>query len=160
MQGTYVIEVLPKKGVADPLGHQLQEDAYHLGIRRVKRVSTSQLYRLVGELTRAQRTRVAQDLLADPVIQEFRDAGVVDGEKGISKSNEVIVDVWYKPGVTDVIGESVLKGLHDLEMNGITSVRTGMRYRFEGLKDAKAAESLALSLLSNPLIHDQVIHAH
>ena len=69
-----------------------------------------------------------------------------------------MVDIWFKPGVTDSVGESVLKGLRDMNLEEIQDVRTGMRYRFIGLKDPKVAEKLALAVLINPLIHDRTTH--
>ena len=70
----------------------------------------------------------------------------------------MVVDVWYKQGVTDAVGESVMKGLRDLNLEEIQDVRTGMRYRFIGLKDPQVAEKLALAVLINPLIHDRFTH--
>jgi phosphoribosylformylglycinamidine (FGAM) synthase PurS component len=140
----------------------VEEDLHHIGARSVDHVSTSQLYRLVGELASGERLRVGRELLCDPVVQEFHDGGFKtfasreSSRMGGSKS--AVVDVWYKAGVTDVVGESVLKGLRDLHVSGITEVRTGTRYRFWGLKDSAAVERLALALLVNPLIQDHVIH--
>jgi phosphoribosylformylglycinamidine (FGAM) synthase PurS component len=161
MHGTHIIEVLPKAGVKDPTGSGLENDVRHLGVKSVKKVRSSQLYRIVGDLASQDRARIARDLLTDPVTQEYRD-GAVDlapAKAGKSRSVSFLVDVWYKSGVTDVIGESVLKGIKDLKISSITEVRTGMRYRFEGLPNAQAAEKIALALLVNPLVNDQFVHA-
>lgn len=162
MLGTHIIEVLLKEGVKDPTGSGLENDVRHLGVRSVKKVRSSQLYRLVGDLASQERTRIARDLLTDPITQEYRDGAInLGGEtrpvKG--RSSSFLVDVWYKSGVTDVIGESVLKGIRDLKISSITEVRTGMRYRFEGLPSAQSAEKIALALLVNPLVNDQFISA-
>jgi len=161
MRGTHIIEVLPKEGVKDPTGSGLQNDVRQLGVKSAKQVRSSQLYRLVGELASQDRRRIAKDLLTDPVTQEYKDGAVnlveVKPKKG--RSSSFLVDVWYKSGVTDVIGESVLKGIRDLEISSITEVRTGMRYRFEGLPNVQTAEKIALALLVNPLVHDQFISA-
>lgn len=152
MHGTCLIEVSPKPGRVDPSARALQEDIRHLGLLKVQCVATAQLYRLVGELTAGERLRIAQDLLCDPVLQEFHDGGRDTG------GHSLVIDVWFKSGVTDVVGESVLKGLHDLGVDGLTEVRTGTRYRFSGRLDAKGGQKLALGLLANPLIHDRFIH--
>jgi phosphoribosylformylglycinamidine (FGAM) synthase PurS component len=161
MQGTHIIEVLLKEGVKDPVGSSLENEASHLGVKSLRQVRSSQLYRLVGELTPQEHQKIARDLLTDPITQAYCD-GVIDMVKSESKKNRTtsfLVDVWYKSGVTDVVGESVLKGIKDLRIVSVAEVRTGMRYRFSGLPNAQAVEKIARALLVNPLVHDQFIHA-
>jgi phosphoribosylformylglycinamidine (FGAM) synthase PurS component len=168
MHGTYLIEVAHKKGVKDPLAAEVAEDLKQFAGRARCAVATSKLYRLIGNLTAEQRARIGSELLSDPVIEEFHDGSNPSpppspllkgrGSKGEGLKT-VTLDVWYKSGVTDAVGESVLKGLRDLNLNEIEDVRTGMRYRFIGLHDAKTADKLALAALINPLIHDHNIHA-
>jgi phosphoribosylformylglycinamidine (FGAM) synthase PurS component len=134
----------------------------HLGARTRCTIATSKLYRMIGQLSPEERARVGKELLSDTVIEEAHDGGWKPKDPGSRKAphaNSVVVDVWFKQGVTDAVGESVLKGLRDMQLSEITDVRTGMRYRFIGLKDTKVAEKLALQLLVNPLIHDRIIHA-
>jgi phosphoribosylformylglycinamidine (FGAM) synthase PurS component len=161
MHGTYLIEVAHKPGIKDPLAAELTEDLKHLGTRAAYKVSTSKLYRLVGHITAEQRARIGGELLCDPVVENFSEGGwnpKQDPGRRSVKTRSIVVDVWYKQGVTDAVGESVLKGLRDMQLDSIEDVRTGMRYRFNGLKDPKTAEKLALALLVNPLIHDRFIH--
>ena len=163
VHGTYLIEVAHKPGVKDPLAQEITSDLRHFAGKSAScNVETSRLYRLIGQLTPAERARVGQDLLADPVVEEAHEGGWkpkdLPAGKKVERPKSITIDVWYKQGVTDAIGESVLKGLHDMELDEITDVRTGMRYRFFGLKDAKVAEKLAMALLINPLIHERFIH--
>jgi phosphoribosylformylglycinamidine (FGAM) synthase PurS component len=71
----------------------------------------------------------------------------------------MVIDVWYKPGVTDAVGESVMKGIRDLNIPGVKEVRTGMRYHLKGVTRQEIAEKIALALLVNPLVNDSVVHA-
>ena len=163
MHGTYLIEVAHKPGVKDPLAAEITEDLQHFAGRTSCKVATSKLYRLIGQLSVEERARVGGELLSDPIVEEAYEGGwkpkeLASGKKAVHPKS-IVVDVWYKQGVTDAVGESVLKGLHDMNLEEIQDVRTGMRYRFFGLKDAQAAEKLALALLINPLIHDRFIHA-
>jgi phosphoribosylformylglycinamidine (FGAM) synthase PurS component len=162
MHGTYLIEVAHKAGVKDPLAAAVLDDLKHAGIRAPYKVSTSKLYRLIGQLSPEERRRVGADLLSDPVVEEAHEGGwtpkEIPGKKRVPHAKGVVVDVWYKQGVTDAVGESVLKGLRDMNLEEISDVRTGMRYRFTGLKDPKVAEKLALAVLMNPLIHERSIH--
>lgn len=162
MHGTYLIEVAHKQGIPDPRASEILEDLKHAGIRTPHKIATSKLYRLIGQLSPQERARVGGELLSDPVVEEAHEGGwkpkEIPGKRQVPHAKGVVVDVWYKQGVTDAVGESVLKGLHDMNLEEITDVRTGMRYRFAGLKDPKVAEKLALAVLMNPLIHDRTIH--
>ena len=151
MHGTWLIEVGYKKGISDPAGLGLEKDCKQAGIKGVKNVAVSQLYRLVGALTPEDRRRVADDLLTDPIIQESRDGA-------LREAKATTVDVCFKAGVTDVVGETVMQGIHDLGLQGVTEVRTGLRYRFPGIKREELGRKVALTFLANPLIQDVFIH--
>ena len=71
----------------------------------------------------------------------------------------MVLDVWYKPGVTDAVGESVMKGIRDLNIPGVKEVRTGMRYHLHGVTRPDVAEKIASALLVNPLVTESIIHA-
>jgi len=153
MQGTPLIEVGYKDGVADPAGDSLAKDCRSMNIKAIRTARISQLYRFAGRLTPAERDRIAKDLLTDPVIQESRDGSH-------PRKGEVSIDVWFKAGVTDVVGDSVLKGVRDLKISSVESVRTGYRYRLPGVKRKDLGEKIAMTFLVNPLVQDYVIHAH
>jgi phosphoribosylformylglycinamidine (FGAM) synthase PurS component len=155
-----VIEVRYKDAALDPVGRSLQEDVRHLGLRVAPRIQSSLLYRLIGRTSPKDRERIARDLLCDPVVQEYGDAsGGVAAAKRNGSPSGIAIDVWYKPGVTDVAGESVLKGICDLNLSGVTEVRTGHRFRLLGVKQRAVAEKIAAALLVNPLVQDEFIHA-
>ena len=163
-----LIEVAYKKGAVDPVAYGLSETLRHWEGPKPKRIVTAQLYRLQGSLSSTERSRIARDLLCDPVIQEFTEGSplvnAAPARKGAKKKREAAavslsVDVWYKSGVTDVAGSSVLKAIHDLSIRGASDVRTGMRYQFWGLKTKEAAQKVAVSYLANPLVQDILIHA-
>src|ERR1700733_13650994 len=102
-----VIAVAHKPGILDPIGHGLKKDIEELGLAKVKNVLSAQLYRLEGNVSPHGRGRIKSELLCDPIIQECQ-----EGKNGKSMG----VDIWYKPGVTDVVGDSVLKGIRDLDI--------------------------------------------
>ena len=150
----YLFEIGTKAGVTDPVESALKHDIAHLGLARVKNVSSGRLYKVSGQLSAEEQSRIAGDLLCDPVIQEYRDEQDPERDR-----RAMIIDVWYKPGVTDVVGDSVLKGIKDLNIRGVQDVRTGMRYRLQGVTRREAAEKIALALLMNPLVQDSNIYA-
>jgi phosphoribosylformylglycinamidine (FGAM) synthase PurS component len=154
MADSYLIEVAHKPGVTDPVGKGLTHDINHLGLARVKGVRSAQLYRLMGRLSETERKRIAQELLCDPIIQDYREDTPVKSER---KQGAWVIDVWYKTGVTDAVGDSVLKGIRDLNIQGVKEVRAGMRYHLQGISRQEVADRIAQALLANPLVHDAVI---
>lgn len=150
---SFVIEISSSEA-KDPSAHGLIDDIRHLGVRGVKTAKTSQLYRISGKISVQERERIAKDLLCDPIIQEFK----IDKSAAPSGTGAMRVDVWFKQGVTDVVGDSVKKGIQDLGITGVEEVRTGARYRFWGLPNKEAAENLAESYLANTLVQDHFAH--
>jgi len=181
MGHAYLFEIGCKPGITDPVGRGLKQDIDHLGLGRVKNVSSAQLYRVSGQLSADEKNRIVKDLLCDPILNESRDpspglrhplpkgrgpttlAFSLQGEGGRrpdeGSRRAMVIDVWYKTGVTDVVGDSVRKGIRDLNIHGVQDVRTGMRYHLEGVTRRDVAEKIALALLVNPLVHDSIISA-
>ncbi len=151
MANLHLFEIGYKSGIADPVGQGLKSDIEHLRLAVVKKVASAQLYKVSGTLSTDSKQRIARDLLCDPILNESREKQ--------SKTKFMVIDVWYKAGVTDVVGDSVKKGIEDLDIHGVQDVRTGMRYHLEGVTKKEVAEKIALALLVNPLVHDLTIHA-
>ena len=129
----------------------MEKDCRQAGLKGVKNVAVSQLYRVVGTLTAEERRRLADDLLTDPIIQDSRDGAA-------RAAQATTIDVCFKTGVTDVVGETVMKGIRDLGVQSVTEVRTGLRYRLPGVKREELGRKVALMFLANPLIQDVFIH--
>jgi phosphoribosylformylglycinamidine (FGAM) synthase PurS component len=153
MAHTHLFEIGFKPGVTDPVGQGLKNDIAHLGLGKVKQVASAQLYKVNGTLSAEEKGRIANDLLCDPILNESRE------EASAHKDKSMVIDIWYKGGVTDVVGDSVRKGIEDLGIKGVKDVRTGMRYHLQGVARREAAEKIALALLVNPLVHDLTINA-
>ncbi|MEK6646126.1 MAG: phosphoribosylformylglycinamidine synthase subunit PurS [Candidatus Firestonebacteria bacterium] len=67
------------------------------------------------------------------------------------------VEVWYKSGVTDAVGDSVKKGISDLGIKGIEEVRAGQKYSIQGKADRKTIERICKELLANGVVQDYKI---
>jgi phosphoribosylformylglycinamidine (FGAM) synthase PurS component len=153
MAQTILFEIGCKPGVTDPVGQGLMQDIAHLHLGRVKQVASAQLYKVSGQLSKEEQKRIAEDLLCDPILNESRSGESLKADKSL------VIDIWYKQGVTDVVGDSVLKGIKDLSITGVQDVRTGMRYHLQGVTRREVAEKIAAALLVNPLVHESTIHA-
>ena len=163
MAHTHLFEIGYKPGVTDPVGRGLKHDIVHLGLAKVIQVMSAQLYKVMGKLSQEERLRIVKDLLCDPILNECRDPSPsplpVERAKGEGKNKSTMIDVWYKAGVTDAVGDSVRKGIADLGILDVQDVRAGMRYHLQGVTQRTVAEKIALALLVNPLVHEMTIHA-
>lgn len=74
----------------------------------------------------------------------------------------IVVDVKLKPEILDPQGRAVLGALGRLGLQGVADVRQGKQFvlTFDGEVDAQTlaqVETIAESLLSNPVIEDYTV---
>ncbi|MHB8599588.1 MAG: phosphoribosylformylglycinamidine synthase subunit PurL [Ktedonobacteraceae bacterium] len=111
---------------------------------------TAQLYRLTGNVTPLQIDQLRKQLLVDPVVQEAKYTRKAD--------NSTIVDVFFLPGVTDTLAESVLAGARMLGITEIDRVETGQRYIVDGRLSESEVRTIAEALFYNPVIQHYELH--
>ncbi|GHO44399.1 phosphoribosylformylglycinamidine synthase subunit PurL [Ktedonospora formicarum] len=111
---------------------------------------TAQLYQLTGSLSPQDTERLTQELLTDPVIQE--------AHLSTYANNAHTVDVFFHPGVTDTLAESVLEGARMLGLSGIEHVETGRRYLLDERLSEAEVHTIAEALLFNPVIQNYELH--
>lgn len=154
-----IIEVGYKKGVFDAIGAGIKKDISDIGIRKAKRVSAHQLYLIRGVPNKKNIEFIAQNILCDPTVQDYRIVYNVSSGKGPSAQKGCFaVDVWFKKGVTDSVGESVRKAIEDLNIQGITELHTGRRVIIEGRIKRADAGDIATKLLANEVVEDYKIY--
>jgi phosphoribosylformylglycinamidine (FGAM) synthase PurS component len=141
------IEVWYRKGVFDPGSQGLCSDILDLGVKGITAVETGSIFLIKGKISPADREKVARELLSDPVTQEFY------SKKRPLPKGAVSVEVWFKKGVTDTVGETARKGIADLGITGEFSVSTARRYLLYGKNiSGKKAAAIAGRLLANEVI--------
>src|SRR2546423_3200812 len=112
---------------------------------------TTQSYRLTGNLDTSQINQLITNLLVDPVVQEAS----LSGEPG----NHHVIDVFFLPGVTDTLAESVLAGARMLGIPRLEHVETGRRYMLDSHLSEEDVRTIAVALLYNPVIQQYILHA-
>ncbi len=129
-------------------------------------IRTAQLYLLTGTLTPSQIDQLTRQLLVDLVVQEARATARVAptihdrDAHGWWTEKVHIVDVFFHPGVTDTLAESVLAGASMLGITDIEHVETGRRYVLDARLSEDEVRTIAESLLYNPVIQQYTLHAN
>lgn len=151
----YQIEVTLNKGFKDVHGHNIKHDISYIGIKDKPEVMYTPLFYIEGNLDLRQINSIAKNLLIDPVTQNC-------SIKSISLKNNTAkekkrmpgyeVEVWFKPGVTDVVSESVIKAIKDLGIDKELRVNTGHKYVFSEKVSMEAVKQITERLLVNPMI--------
>lgn len=144
------IEVKDKEGVFNCFSESLKTEIKNLGFGEVEDVSIRQIYLLAGTLTRQEALRIAEELLIDSVIQECK--VFAQDETPLIPQGVKTLEIIYKQGVMDPVEESTLKGIKDLGIVSVDSVRTAKKYLFKGGLSRDALFKIAEKLLYNKLI--------
>ena len=148
----FFIAVWVKAGLPDPRGDALQKDIQDLGIITVTQARVRDIYLLEGRLSEAEVSRICQELLADPVVQEYG-----YGEAPTSPGQQAhVIEVAYNPGVMDPVEESIIKGIRDLGISTALRVKTAKRYFLWGDISKQELETICDKLLVNPVIQHVV----
>ncbi len=142
------IEVAVKPGQRDAAGesvrHRLRED---LGVH-VDDVRVVDVYTIAADLPKADLDRVRAELFTDPIIQ----ASTLD--RPIAHDFDYLIEVGFRPGVTDNVGRSSAEGVADvLGREGLDgAVYCSKQYALKGGVSADDCERMARDLLANGLI--------
>jgi phosphoribosylformylglycinamidine synthase len=141
------IEIRSKAHSFDPhaagIAHQIAE----LGIDSVREVRSARLFFLVGDISDQHASRIAAELLVDPVVEEFNLGS------SPAPADARLVEVHLKAGVMDPVASSTESAVADMGL-GQVEVRTGRRYELVGPVSDQQAHTVARRLLANAVIED------
>ncbi|MBW2637526.1 MAG: phosphoribosylformylglycinamidine synthase, partial [Deltaproteobacteria bacterium] len=141
------IEIGFKQDIRDALGEKMRKKIVeHFGIH-VEEVKTAEVYTIEGALTGDDLEKIASGPFSDPAIQRY----AVD--RGIAESFDWLIEVGFKPGVTDNVGRTATEAVKLLlERNGGIQVFTSRQYLLTGSLTRADADRIASGLLANELI--------
>jgi phosphoribosylformylglycinamidine synthase II len=146
------VEVSVKPDLPDPRGEALKADIRDLGIGSVQQVRVSNVYLLEGKLTGRELELICRQLLADPIVEAYS----IGKSPLIAPQEAHAVEVAYNPGVMDPVEESVSKGIRDLGVKTLESVKTAKRCYLWGRLSASDIELISSKLLVNSVIQHVV----
>ncbi|MAG55565.1 MAG: phosphoribosylformylglycinamidine synthase subunit PurL [Planctomycetes bacterium] len=145
------IAVSPLSSATDSLGHVIRNRLRAFGLDGVD-VHTARLFYLEGDLNGAAARRVADGLLADPVVG----TATVDPWDDYTSTASGSVSVFRRAGVMDPVEAGVLRGAKALGCP-VERAATAFRYEFgAGVDDDVLTRAAAL--LSNPAIEECQLH--
>ena len=142
------IEVALKPDVRDAPGESIRRKvAEHLGIQ-LEGVRIVEVYTIVGDLSPDEFQQLQRELLTDPVIQ------VSAANRPLPKDCDFLVEVGFRPGVTDNVGHTTVAGIRDVipaAAQRPIEVYTSKQYLLRGCPGGAEAERIASGLLANEL---------
>ena len=116
-------------------------------------------YQVRAKLSDDEAQQTVYDLFADPVIEQGNvNSRLLDDSEIFSEPPQIVIQVGFKPGVTDNAGQAGLDGLLTLSPRLVSdaAVATTRTYAFWGVPVNTSAEWLA-SKLHNPMIERAAI---
>ncbi len=117
-----------------------------LGIQNIKKVKTINVYTIVGDLNQEELEFLGKEVLSDQIVEEF-----TINKPFSKKINGTIVEVGFKPGVTDNVGRTAKQAIKDAIQKEVDEVYSSKQYLFYGISK-KVAESITHDLIANELI--------
>ena len=145
------IEVGYKPTATDAMGEGIRKDIEDLGISGVDSVKMIQLYMIDGDLSESDIEFICENLFTDRITQVYAHKGSLAGH---DDAGAWVVEVTYKHGVTDAVGDSAVKGIKDLGISGVNSAKTGQKYIVKGSLSEGDIEAICRRLLANDVIQN------
>ncbi|NQU20975.1 MAG: phosphoribosylformylglycinamidine synthase, partial [Candidatus Nealsonbacteria bacterium] len=154
------VDIYPADGQVDLIARQVAARAADLGLADDLHVAAARGYLIQGDLDRDQVARIADELLADRVVERTVVAPIGDAELTRAPAGRPgLIHVLPKPGVMDPVAQSVMAAIADFDLDdlgsGAEAVRTLKKYWVAELDDDKR-ELLCAKILANDAI-EQVI---
>ena len=159
---TYRVEVWQRLPPNAPLSHthtsRHVNTAHQIGLTNVTDCTEARLYFLRGILTQADAVHLSQELLADPVTEEFTVTCIDAAHAQDEPNRKCSIEVTLLPGVTDSAAEDLLGAAPLLNVHGLARAATGQRYTFSGSLSDASLHRLATEVLSNGVIQRYTIN--
>lgn len=144
----YKIEIEDKTGIFDAVGESVKKDILDLSINTVRDIRFIQVYNLEGKIIEEDVERVCRELLSDRICQDY----FINRVSKNPVEKEFVIEIAYNPGVMDPVEESTLKGVKDLGVDGVDTVKTAKKYIIRGKLSPRELKTICDKLLYNKVI--------
>ncbi|MCE8424656.1 MAG: phosphoribosylformylglycinamidine synthase subunit PurL [Candidatus Methanoperedens sp.] len=139
------IEVGFKNGMRDAHGQSIRNritEDLHINVGTVR---TIEVYTFDADLSQEEVSLLGSELFADPIIQVFSD-------KPLANDFSWLIEVGYKPGVTDNAGTTAKKASEEILKYTLNGVYFSRQYLIKENINKEDAEKIAGGMLANGLI--------
>ncbi len=148
------VEIRPKSGEIDYEGRRILADGRGLGVETLRDVRTARSFLIQTSLDRTQIDQLARRLLTDPVVEDFVTRPLPSREAA-ETNGHVLLNVLFKPGVTDNVAQSARKAMSDLGF-GTDAVSMCRKYWINADTAPADVDRLCAKLLANDAIEHVV----
>jgi phosphoribosylformylglycinamidine (FGAM) synthase-like enzyme/phosphoribosylformylglycinamidine (FGAM) synthase PurS component len=147
------VEIRPAAGEVDREGQHVLAGGRAVGAESVRAVSAGRSYLIEGNLDAAAVQRAAVPLLADAVTETATIHALPSNGKTPAAPGSALLNVLFKPGVTDNVGLTAAKALQDVGLS-VERVATCRKYWV----NADAADADLARLAEKVLANDAIEH--
>lgn len=148
------VEIRPAAGQVDREGERILAECSGLGLGSVTTVTAARSFLLEGELDEDSVQRLGERLLVDGVAETFT-VSRINADSGEANGDGNLLNVLFKPGVTDNVAGSTLKTLKDQSVP-VEAVATCRKYWLNEDADQAEIDRLYARVLSNDAIEHVV----
>jgi len=149
------IEVGFKEGIRDAAGERVKKRIIEDLNIPVENAKTINVYTIDADLSKEQLSFLGENLFSDPIIQEF------SIDKRLARDFDWLIEVGFKPGVTDNIGKTAKEAVKDIlkiEVGKDEAIYTSRQFLVSGEKlTNQDLERISRDLLANELIQQWFI---
>src|SRR5262245_9937890 len=159
------IEIYPAAHLVDREAARVGVQCRALGLSSIREVRSARSFILEGELTAPQAEKIAAGFLADTVVETFNvhtlsaeassNPKSAPSKLGQGQNPKSVLNVLYKPGVTDNVADSVKGALVELG-HRVTAVRTCQKYWFNADASPIELKRVAGKVVANDAIQQVV----
>ncbi|MDD5672613.1 MAG: phosphoribosylformylglycinamidine synthase subunit PurS, partial [Chitinivibrionales bacterium] len=128
----------------------------NLGFGTISSIRTVALYAVSQTLSNQNLAALASGPLCDPIVQDYT------LNQSFYNAFDWMVEVMFKPGVTDNIGRTAREAAAIVLQTGLNegfSVSTGTQYFFWGALARKQVDRIAAEILANELIQSARVYS-
>ena len=146
-------EITSRQGFPDVYGKAMLNSIRELAISSVENVFFARVYLIEADFDYAFAERVARELLADPVCQDYF---IGRSSVPVGPTRATLIEVHLKSGVTDPVAESVFAALKDMGADNVRSVRTARKYVLAGNVSRDEVQTISRRALANDCIEEVI----
>ena len=147
------VEIKPVQGQRDSEGNRVLAESKVLAADTISTVTSARSFLIESDATEPEIVRYATQLLGDSVVETLQ-VRALNGSS-LSNSSDQLVNILYKPGVTDNVGSSTKDAFLRLGLD-VETVATCRKYWFNQDAAASDVERVSTKVLANDAI-EQVI---